>query len=195
MLRAMLVLAMLLAGAAQAQTIPAYGSDEDESTTVRTRYLLIGPDGGAVTDQDFHGRFQLITFGYTYCPDICPTTLLEIAEVLRLLGDNASGLQAIFVTVDPERDSAKALAVYTAFFDPRILGLGGSPALIQRAARNFRVRYEKAPDTTGASESYAVDHSAGLYLVGKDGGFIKKFPYGTAPAQIASEIQSLMNVR
>ncbi|MGE0080539.1 MAG: SCO family protein [Thiohalomonadaceae bacterium] len=187
----LVVLSLCAAAPLSAQTWSAHALGDEEAVPVRTRYLLIGPGGGAVTDEDFRGRFQLITFGYTACPDVCPTTMLELAEVLRLLDDHADDLQGIFITLDPERDTPEALKTYTAFFDPRILGLSGTPELIQRAAGNFKVRYAKVPDTTG-SGFYAVDHSAGLYLIGTGGEFIKKFAYGTPASTIASEIRSVM---
>lgn len=188
----LLSLSLCVAAPLQAQTYSAHALGDEDVVPVRTRYLLIGPAGGAVTDEDFRGRFQLITFGYTACPDVCPTTLVDVAEVLRLLGDDAAALQGIFVTVDPARDTPEALKTYTAFFDPRILGLSGSPELIQRVARNFKIRYAKVPDSSGDSGFYAVDHSAGLYLLGRDGEFIKKFAYGTPASQVASEIRSFM---
>ncbi|THF67583.1 SCO family protein [Pseudothauera nasutitermitis] len=154
---------------------------------LRARYLLVGPDGGAVSDEDFRGRFQLITFGYTFCPDICPTTLLDMAEALRQL--DGLPVQGLFVTVDPQRDTREVLKTYTAYFDPRILGLGGSPELVARAAANFRVRYARV-ETGPDPENYAVDHAAGLYLLDKDGLFLRKFAYGTPPAQIAAEIRA-----
>jgi cytochrome oxidase Cu insertion factor (SCO1/SenC/PrrC family) len=184
--------AALLMSPVQAQPVAIHAFGDQEVVPIRTRYLLVGPQGSAVTDEDFRGRFQLITFGYTACPDVCPTTLVELAEVLRLLGDGAARLQAIFITVDPARDTAQALATYTAFFDSRILGLGGTPELVQRAAANFKVRYAKVPSATGDEDFYAVDHSAGLYLVGPDGGFIKKYAYGTPAAQVAAEIHELL---
>ncbi|MFA5530593.1 MAG: SCO family protein [Thiohalomonadaceae bacterium] len=185
-------LALGIIGPAQAQTSSGHGLDDDEVVQVRTRYLLVGPDGGAVTDEDFHGRYQLITFGYTACPDVCPTTLVDMTEILRLLGDDAGGLQSIFITVDPERDTPEALKTYTAFFDPRILGLSGSPALVQRAAMNFKIKYAKVPGEDAESGFYAVDHTAGLYLVGRGGEFIKKFAYSTPASQVAAEIRSIM---
>ncbi len=189
--RALLALAACcLFGGAAAQDFSAHGLGDPAPAEIRTRYLLVGPDGGAVTDQDFRGRLQLIAFGYTFCPDICPTTLLEMAEVLRRLGDEAGALQGIFVSVDPERDTPKSLKTYTAFFDPRILGLTGSAELVQRAARNFKVRYAKVPGSSGQASHYAVDHSAGMYLLDRDGGFLKKFAYGTPPEQIADAIRA-----
>ena len=103
-----------------------------ESVGINPRYLLQHPNGRSITNEDFRGRFQLIAFGYTYCPDVCPTTLVEMATILKQLGDRAARLQAIFITVDPERDTAAVLKTYTEFFDTRILGLTGSPALLRR---------------------------------------------------------------
>ena len=103
----------------------------------RPRYLLVGPGGQAVSHEDFRGRWQLIAFGYTFCPDICPTTLVEMAAIMKALGEQAGKLQPLFISVDPERDKPEALKAYTEFFDPRIIGLSGSPALIARAARNI----------------------------------------------------------
>lgn len=164
-----------------------------EATPVNSRYLLAGPDGQAVSDSDFRGRFQLITFGYTYCPDICPTTLVDMAEILKRLGDDAGRLQAIFISVDPERDTPQVLKTYTAFFDKRILALSGSPELIQRAARNYRVRYAKVIIPSRDPKNYVVDHSAGMYLLGPDGDFIKKFAYGRPVEEILKEVRSFLN--
>lgn len=164
-----------------------------EPRSINPRYLLIGPQGSAVSNEDFRGRFQLITFGYTFCPDICPTTLVDMAETLKLLGEDAQRVQAIFISVDPERDTPQQLATYTDFFDKRIIGLTGSPALIQAAARNFKVRYEKVSKENQDPRNYAVDHSAGLYLLGPEGAFIKKFAYATPADSMASEIRQLLH--
>lgn len=164
-----------------------------EPRSINPRYLLIGPQGSAVSNEDFRGRFQLITFGYTFCPDICPTTLVDMAETLKLLGEDAQRVQAIFISVDPDRDTPQQLATYTDFFDKCIIGLTGSPALIQAAARNFKVRYEKVIKENQDPRNYAVDHSAGLYLLGPEGAFIKKFAYATPADSMASEIRQLLH--
>ena len=164
-----------------------------EPRSINPRYLLIGPQGSAVSNEDFRGRFQLITFGYTFCPDICPTTLVDMAETLKLLGEDAQRVQAVFISVDPDRDTPQQLATYTDFFDKRIIGLTGSPALIQAAARNFKVRYEKVIKENQDPRNYAVDHSAGLYLLGPEGAFIKKFAYATPADSMASEIRQLLH--
>ncbi len=154
------------------------------------RYLLKDPNGRAVTDGDFRGRFQLISFGYTFCPDICPTTLVETAQILKQLGDEAARVQPIFISLDPERDTPEQLKAYTAFFDPRILGLTGSPELVGKAAEHFKVRYEKV-QPPGASH-YSIDHSAGMYLLGLDGAFVAKLPYGMPVPELIDRIREAL---
>lgn len=173
-------------------------ADEAAASTVGAtaaivpRYLLMDANGRAVSNEDFPGYFQLITFGYTFCPDVCPTTLAEMSVIMEKLGDASGRLQPLFITIDPERDTAAVLRNYTVFFHPRILGLTGSPALVRRAADNFKVRYEKVRDPDAAPEHYAVDHSAGMYLIGPDGEFLKKFAFATSPDEIAARIAEIM---
>lgn len=153
------------------------------------RYLLQAANGRAVMDGDFRNQFQLVTFGYTSCPDVCPTTLVDMADILKRLDQGealASKLQPIFISVDPERDTLAVLREYTAYFDKRILGATGSPDLLKRAAESFKARYEKVPDAGGR---YAVDHSAGMFLLAPGGQFIAKFAYGTPAADIAERIR------
>lgn len=173
---------------AQAQNSLSLLKGEDNG--IVPRYLLQAPNGRSITNEDFRGRFQLISFGYTYCPDVCPTTLVEMAAILKLLDEKSPKLQAIFITVDPERDSSTVLKTYTEFFDPRIIGLTGSPALVRRAADNFKIRYTKVPGSD--TKSYAVDHSAGMILLGPDGQFVKKFPFALPVEEIAKYIDGLM---
>lgn len=174
------------------QVPQGHSRTESDPNAVVPRYLLQDPNGRAVTNEDFPGRFQLITFGYTSCPDVCPTTLLEMKDVLKALGDKAVQLQPIFITVDPERDSAQVLREYTAAFDPRILGLRGSEALTRRAAVEFKVRYEKVRDPAAPPGSYTVDHSAGTILLDPDGRAIARFAYATPAKQLAERIAALM---
>jgi protein SCO1 len=185
---AALLAALLLGNPAAAQS--AHDMLAGETSGINPRYLLQDPNGRSITNEDFRGRFQLIAFGYTYCPDICPTTLVEMAAILKQLGELASRLQPIFITVDPERDSAKVLKTYTEFFDPRILGLTGSPALVRRAADNFRIRYTKVREP--GSDNYAIDHSAGMILLGPDGEFIKKFAFATPVADISAQLAEIL---
>ena len=148
--------------------------------------------GRAVSDQDFPGRFQLISFGYTFCPDICPTTLAEMSLIMDKLGKLGERLQPLFVTVDPERDTPEVLRRYTDFFHPRIIGLTGSPELVRRVADHFKVRYEKHLEPGAEAGKYSVDHSAGMYLLGPDGRFITKFAYATPHQEITERIRALM---
>ena len=160
-----------------------------ETREIVPRYLLQDVNGRATTPEDHRGYYQLIAFGYTFCPDICPTTLTEMAAVLKDIGPLAKRLRPIFISIDPERDTLQVLREYTAFFDARIIGMTGSPALVARAAQNFKVRYQKVPKEGG---NYAVDHSAGMYLLGPDGSFAKKYGYGTPPAEIAASIRQFV---
>lgn len=190
-----LLAALVLAVAAPIAIADDETGPADSASAIVPRYLLMAPNGQAVSNEDFPGRFQLIAFGYTFCPDVCPTTLAEMAAILGRLGDRARHLQPLFVTVDPERDDAAQLARYAAFFDPRIVGLTGSPELIRRAADNFRVRYEKVLLPGQPPTRYAMDHSAGMFLLGPDGGFVTKFAYGTPATEIADRIATLIDAR
>lgn len=162
---------------------------------INPRYLLQAGNGRAIMESDFPKHFQLITFGYTSCPDICPTTLVEMADVLKRLGDKAGELKPIFVSLDPERDSLAVLRTYTAFFDSRITGATASPELVKKAAENFKVRYEKVLEPGAAPERYSLDHTAGMYLLAPGGQFLARFPYGTPTADIAERVAMEMKQR
>lgn len=194
LLLALILLALSLFAAERSRANPQ--SDPDAANTspgINGRYLLMDTTGHAVSNEDFSGRLQLITFGYTSCPDVCPTTLAEMVVVLSKLGKDSEHLQALFITIDPERDTAELLRTYVAFFDPRIIGLTGSSALVQGAADNFKVRIEKVREPGAAVGQYAVDHSAGMYLLGPDGHYIRKFAYAMPPAEIAEWLLAIIN--
>lgn len=184
--------AILLLALACALPAASVVAAEEDGAGIVPRYLLVDPNGRSVTSEDFRGKFQLIAFGYTYCPDVCPTTLVDMAAVIERLGPAADHLQALFITVDPERDTGKVLRTYTEFFNPRILGLTGPAALVRRAADNFKVRYAKVREAGSPPGQYAVDHSAGVYLLGPDGTFIKKFAYGTPATDMADAVAALV---
>lgn len=167
-------------------------ADEPKASEIVPRYILMDTRGRAVSNQDFAGRFQLIAFGYTFCPDICPTTLAEMSLIMQKLGSHAARLQPLFITVDPERDTPDVLSRYTRFFDPRIIGLTGTPELVRRVADHFKIRYEKHWEPGADKDKYSVDHSAGMYLLGPDGEFLAKFAYATPPQEITARIQEIM---
>jgi protein SCO1/2 len=149
-------------------------------------FELIDHTGRTVTDRDFRGRFMLVFFGFTHCPDICPTELQVVAEVLEKLGPRADRVAPLFVTVDPARDTPQVLADYVALFDPRLVGLTGSEAQIAATARAYRVYYAKA--TPPGASTYLMDHSSFLYLMAPDGAFRALFRYGTPADEIARAI-------
>jgi protein SCO1/2 len=153
------------------------------------RYLLQGPRGQAVTSDDFRGRFQLLTFGFTSCPDVCPSTLAEMQQVLAALGERAAKLQPVFVTIDPQRDTPVVVEAYTQAFDKRILGLTGSEALVRRAADGFKVRYRKVQEAGAAPDVYTMDHSAGMFLLGPDGQLLERIVYGTPVRDIVTRVE------
>ncbi len=163
--------------------------------SINPRYLLQAQNGMVIMDGDFPDRFQLITFGYTFCPDICPTTLLEMSAVMKQLGTQANRVQPLFISVDPERDTLEHLGAYLKFFDARIIGATGSPELVNRAAKNFKVTYEKVIDPNGIPENYTIDHTAGMYLLAPGGQFLVRFPYGTSAADIANRIENELRTR
>lgn len=188
---AILAAALLCAAPVWAET-PSPVENEQPEIGIVSRYLLMDSKGRAISDQDFRGSFQLIAFGYTFCPDICPTTLAEMSLIMEKLGSRAEQLQPLFVTVDPERDTPEVLRRYTAYFHPRIIGLTGSPELVRRVADHFKVRYEKHWEPGAGKNQYTVDHSAGMYLLGPDGSFLGKFAYATPPQEVADRIRALM---
>jgi len=155
------------------------------------RYLLQDHNGHAVTNLDFPDQYQMIYFGYTYCPDICPTSLAVAAAALDLLGDKAERIQPLFITVDPARDSAKVLRDYTAYFHPRMLGLIGSEDMVARVAAGFRVKYEKVPSDTDP-QRYFMDHTASLFLLGPDGSFRTKFAHGIPADDLAERLDRII---
>lgn len=141
-----------------------------------------------VTDRDFRGRWTLIYFGYTRCPDVCPTTLHGMAEALRGLGPDADRVRAVFITVDPARDTPAALRDYLDAIDPGLVGLTGTPEQVAAAERAFRITSE-VHHAGAAPDSYVVDHSAVLFLIGPDGRFVAPIPIDAPSAAIAWEIR------
>jgi protein SCO1/2 len=130
-------------------------------------FQLTGHDGKGRTLADFRGKVVLLFFGFTHCPDICPTTLAKFAQAAKQLGADANRVQFLFVTVDPERDTPEVLARYAPAFDPRVIGLYGDAQAIARTAKEFKVFFQKQPGKT--PESYSVDHSAGTFVFDREG--------------------------
>ncbi len=151
-------------------------------------FALVDTTGKTVTNADYRGRFMLVYFGYTYCPDVCPTELQSVSTALDLLGGDAAKIVPIFITVDPERDTVKAMAEYVKLFDPRLVGLTGSPAQVDAAERAYRVYAAKVDSKTNSD--YLMNHSSFIYLMGPDGRFIALFRQGMSPQDIAAGIKA-----
>jgi protein SCO1/2 len=154
-------------------------------------FALTNHHGAAVTDASYRGRWMLVYFGYTFCPDVCPTELQTIAGALDKLGPQADQIAPLFVTVDPERDTAAALADYVKLFDDRIVGLTGTPDQIAAVARAYRVYYAKA--TSKDSSTYLMNHSSLMYLMGPDGKFRALFRQGMSSQALADAIHTQMS--
>lgn len=150
-------------------------------------FSLVGADGKPVTDRDFRGRYMLIFFGFTHCPDICPAELQVIAQALEQLGDKAKNVVPIFITLDPERDTPEAMANYVKSFGPNFVGLTGSPEAIAAAAKAYRVAYSKVENKESAGD-YSVDHSALVYLMDPEGRYVTHFSYGLSADQMAERL-------
>ena len=152
---------------------------------------LTGHDGKPHALAEFRGKVVVASFGYTHCPDVCPTTLADLASVMKLLGEDARRVQVLFVTVDPKRDTQALLAQYVPAFHPDFLGLYGDEAATAKASKEFHVYAHERPGKDGAP--YTVDHSAHIYVIDREGKLRLLLPPGTAPAAIASDLRLLLN--
>lgn len=155
-------------------------------------FTLLDSNGKQVTDRDFRGKYMLIYFGYTYCPDVCPTTLNEVAAALDQLGGKADRIEPIFITVDPKRDTPAVIKEYVAAFTPRLIGLTGSDEQIAKVAQEYRVYYAEHRTGSGPND-YTMDHSSVLYLMGPDGKFIAPIRVDADGAQMAADLSKLMS--
>jgi len=153
-------------------------------------FELVTHEGKTVTEKDFRGDYLLIYFGFTYCPDVCPTELQIMSTALEELGAEAEKVQPLLITIDPERDTPEALAQYVGHFHPRLIGLTGTPERIAAAARAYRVYYAKVEDES--LSDYTMDHSSIIYFMGPDGDFLGHFGPGTAPEKMAERMKELM---
>ena len=155
------------------------------------KYRLQGPGGAVVSDQDFRGRWQLVYFGFTHCPDVCPTVLSQVAEALHDLGDRANTVQPVFITLDPEQDSEEQLKLYLGHFDPRILGLRGTPESTQAAAAAFRVYVARRP-RPGVDQGDTIEHSSYLFLMKPDGSFGRLIQADGSGHRLAETLKPLL---
>src|SRR5881396_4271037 len=149
-------------------------------------FQLTDQAGRSVTDQNLKGRPTLIFFGFTHCPDICPTSLFEISEVLRAMGEDADRVNAYFISVDPERDTTAAMKDYLSSFDPHLKGLTGDPNAVAKVISAYRVYARKVPLKDG---EYTMDHTALIYLMDRDGKFVAPFNLKRTPEEAAADLK------
>lgn len=163
--------------------------------TIATEFEIGGPfeltahTGERMTDADFAGAPKLVFFGFTHCPDICPAALYDITLVLNELGDQAEDLNVLFVSVDPERDTAEMLELYLSSFHPQITGLTGTPEEIAEVARSYRAYYQRVELDNG---DYTMDHSAVVYLFDADGTFVAPFNHKRPPEEAAEDLRAVL---
>jgi protein SCO1/2 len=153
-------------------------------------FHLVDQDNRPVSDRDLLGKPAVVFFGYTYCPDVCPTTLTDMTGWLKALGPDADRLTMVYVTIDPERDTPARLKQYLTAFDPRIRGLTGSPKAVAEAARAFKVYYQKVPTEGG---DYSMDHSTLIYLMDGRGRAAALMPYGMPKDTMVTALRKLLH--
>jgi protein SCO1/2 len=152
-------------------------------------FQLTDQTGQTVTDKSMQGRPSLIFFGFTHCPDVCPTTLFEISEVLKAMGKDADRVNAYYISVDPERDTQTAMKEYLSSFDPRLKGLTGNTEEIAKVLSEYRVYAKKVPLKDG---DYTMDHTALIYLMDRDGKFVSPFNINRKPEDAASDLKQYL---
>ncbi len=182
------VIALFVAGFAAAYLI-RFAPEESRTegkALIGGPFSLSNTDGKRVTDRDFRGKLMLVFFGYTHCPDVCPTEMQNMADVMDKLGPDAKQVAPIFISVDPVRDTPQALSDYVKNFSPLIAGLTGTQDEVASAGKAYRVYFRKAD---GGSENYTVDHSVFVYLMDRDGNYLTHFMFNTPPETIVEVIK------
>jgi cytochrome oxidase Cu insertion factor (SCO1/SenC/PrrC family) len=194
------IFAGLLIGAAAAlavfpqareRLLPAAGVKVVGQALIGGPFTLTDHRGQRVTDQDFRGRYMLVFFGFTFCPDICPSALQVVSAALEKLGPKAERFVPILITVDPERDTPKQLEGYVQSFHPRLVGLTGTPAEIDAVVKAYRVYAKKVPDPK-SSAGYGIDHTSLIYVMGPDGAYRTHFTHATNVDAMAERLAKLL---
>ncbi len=187
-LLAALLLVISLSGCEEPKLPSPFHASDVSLPLAGANFSLTDQNGKPRMLADFRGKVVALFFGYTHCPDVCPTTLADLAQVLDMLGKDAERVQVLFITVDPERDKPEMLAKFVSAFHPAFLALYGDDTATARAAKSFYVTYQKQPTSSG----YSVDHSVGTFLIDPEGRVRLRAPLGQSPAWIAEDIRSLL---
>jgi cytochrome oxidase Cu insertion factor (SCO1/SenC/PrrC family) len=189
----LLLIACLFGGVAMAEEQPSAAQMMDDLMygrgSVGGPFTLTDQTGRKRSDTEFRGKLMIVYFGYTYCPDVCPADLIAITQALYALGPAADGIQPIFITVDPERDTS-ALADYVAAFHPSLVGLTGSPEEIRKVANSYKAFYAKVPGEPNGE--YSIDHTGVIYLMGRGGEYIGFMPPQTSPDRLAEVLRKYL---
>ncbi len=191
-LLSLLALAMLFltSGCSEKAAAPAFKNTDLTGLGYAQEFALTDHNGKARMLADFKGQLVVMFFGYTQCPDVCPTTMVEMANVMKELGPDADQVQVLFVTVDPERDTQALLAQYVPAFDPRFLGLYGDAQATAKVAKEFKLFYAKVEGKTAGS--YTMDHTAGSYVFDRNGKIRLFVRHGAGPAPITHDLKLLL---
>jgi protein SCO1 len=185
------IIVLFVAGFAAAYSIrfPSAGTRTEGTALIGGPFSLSDTEGKRVADSDFRGKFMLVFFGYTHCPDVCPTELQNMADMLAKLGNGAKEVAPVFISVDPARDTPEALSAYIRNFSPQIVGLTGSPDEIASVAKAYRVYFKKAD---GGADNYTVDHSVFVYLMDREGKYLTHFMFNTPPDTMAAAVKKYL---
>ena len=186
----MIIAAFAVAALALTQW-PTKGPIGSGTALIGGPFTMINQKGETVTEQNFKGHYTIYFFGFTFCPDVCPTELQVLSAALKELGANADKITPVFVSVDPERDTPKIIGEYVSSFDPRLVGLTGSPEQVAAMAKAFHIFYQKVPNPKDPKD-YEMDHSSIIYLMGPDGTFVKHFPYSTDAKALALDLKRVL---
>jgi protein SCO1/2 len=184
-------LALALAGCDRAPAKSPFQGIDVTGSPMGADFRLTDHNGKERTLADFRGKVVVVAFGFTHCPDVCPTTLASLASAVKQLGDDAAGVQVLFVTVDPKRDTLELLRQYVPAFHPQFLGLGGTPDAVVRTTKDFKMYVQERAGTTPGN--YTIDHSTQIYAFDRSGKVRLVIAHGAAPAAIASDLKILLN--
>jgi len=182
------LVALALAGFVWLQ-VSVRNEQQTEAPAFRAAFELTDHRGMVQTEDDFAGRWMLVFFGFANCPDVCPTTLAEVAAVMDALGPDAAQVQPLFISIDPDRDTPDQLAEFIQVFDADIIGLTGTPDQIRRTSGTFRIYYEKIEEAS-SPDGYTMGHSSQLFLFDPQGGYVRAWSYGTLAEEILADLKA-----
>lgn len=164
-----------------------------KTVTFPGKFALVDHNNTKVSEKTYYGRYSLVFFGYTFCPDVCPTVLQDISTVQELLGSDAEKIAPLFISVDPERDTPAVLNDYMSNFHPSIMGLSGTPEAVKAAAKSFHVYYSKELPEGSDEDDYLMSHSGRIYLMDKQSMYLHSFEYGDTPEAMAKKLTEILS--